>query len=81
MSVPVMMFGGHRDGEVLEVPGNVVPDTNKIIMTLKPLPVTLDSPTDFGSYLLPKRTIVLDIVPRKARTGPAWKIELPKELW
>ena len=74
MPVDVMMFGGHRDGQILEVEGiNGVPVSNFLRMTLKPRPFTVAEDTGTQD--------TLEIIPRIAKTGPRWKIDLPKELW
>lgn len=76
----VMMYGGPRDGEIVEVPGNVEPDSYTFrLMVKRPFnpygpPIDLETP-------IPIETVDLEIVPRISNSGPAWKIELPKELW
>lgn len=75
----VMMFGGRRDGEILEVPGGVEPESKKIKFTMRK---KFDPFGDFDLMEnIEKDVIILDIVPRKAKFGPRWKIDLPKELW
>jgi hypothetical protein len=80
MAVPVMMCGGHRDGEILEVPGYLEPESKLLRVTMRVPYDPYGPPLGFDASI-PRTFVDLHIVPRKASSGPAWKIDLPKELW
>ncbi len=76
MAVEVMMFGGRRDGEILEVPSDWDDNPPKSIQ------LTIFGKDIKGDILeWDKKILTIDIVPRYEKPGPRWKVELPKELW
>lgn len=76
----VMICGGRRDGEILEVPGYIEPDSRIVRFRMRP-PFDPYGPSIDLDDELPFKIVDLNIVPRKSSSGPAWKIDLPKELW
>jgi hypothetical protein len=71
----VMLYGGRSDGEILDVPSDVLGQGFMILYR----PINF---SDMGkSYTIEERQVKVSIVPRRSIQGPLWKADLPKELW
>ena len=76
----IMLLGGPRDGDLLEVPGDIMQPTTMHVN----FQIPVKSMYDVGESVedpIRVKVLKVDILPRDDDTGPLWYVNYPKELW
>lgn len=78
--VAVMLMGGRKDGQVMEVPGELAPRDRYLTFAV-PRITKFEKESEYGQEVEDIQRVKAFITPRQADSGPAWKVEVPREAW